>query len=269
MGEGGADRRRKGGTRSQTKTAPQPRLPPQRLRSRSPKKPSPLGEGGPRQRWKGGTRWLPRLPHNQRTHPNHNHANKTAPNPRGHTTPQASSPPPSPNGPTSHPKGEAKLLTAKHVQKPKAVPLGNNKHKQNLHIKNSLSLGGEMSQRDREGRLAYKYRPPHNLATHLSDCEAGAKDEPSPLGEGGNSLTNIDCPPTSPPSPTHHANKIAPNPKGHTPQQASSPPPSPNGPTSHPKGEAKLLTVKLVRPPQAPGRPPPAPPHPRQEQNKS
>ena len=60
-----------------------------------------------------------RLPHNQRTY--HNHANKTALNAQGHTTPQASSPPPSPNGPTSHPKGEAKLRTAKPVQKLKAA----------------------------------------------------------------------------------------------------------------------------------------------------
>ena len=73
------------------------------------------------------------------------------------------------------------------------------------------------------------------------------------LTEGGNSLSNQDCPPTSPPSPTHHANKTAPNAQGHTPPQASSPPPSPNGPTSHPKGEAKLLTAKqepeMSRPP--------------------
>ena len=39
------------------------------------------------------------------------HANKTALTTQGHTTPQANSPPPSPNGPTSHPKGEAKILT--------------------------------------------------------------------------------------------------------------------------------------------------------------
>ena len=75
----------------------------------------------------------------------------------------------------------------------------------------------------------------------------------APAVEGGNSLTNIDCPPTSPPSPTHRANKTALNAQGHTPPQASSPPPSPNGPTSHPKGEAKLLTAKqepeMSRPP--------------------
>ena len=113
-------------------------------------------------------------------------------------------------------------------------------------------LGGEMSQRDREGRLALKLRLPHNQRTYPSDCKAGAREKAVPLGgrgtapavEGGNSLTNIDCPPTSPPSPTHRANKTAPNPKGHTTPQASSPPPSPNGPTSHPKGEAKLRTAK-------------------------
>ena len=96
-------------------------------------------------------------------------------------------------------------------------------------------LGGEMSQRDREGRLALKLRLPHNQRTYPSDCKAGAREKAVPLGgrgtapavEGGNSLTNIDCPPTSPPSP--------------------------NGPTSHPKGEAKLLTAKqepeMSRPP--------------------
>ena len=67
------------------------------------------------------------------------------------------------------------------------------------------------------------------------------------LTEGGNSLTNIDCPITNAPTPTHHVNKTAPNPRGHTIPQASSPPPSPNGPTSHPKGEAKLLTAKHVQ----------------------
>ena len=37
------------------------------------------------------------------------------------------------------------LLYAKHSKSTsaKAVPLGNNKHKQNLQIKNSLSLGGQ------------------------------------------------------------------------------------------------------------------------------
>ena len=46
-------------------------------------------------------------------------------------------------------------------------------------------LGGEMSQRDREGRLALKLRLPHNQRTYPSDCKAGARNEPSPLGEGG------------------------------------------------------------------------------------
>ena len=122
-------------------------------------------------------------------------------------------------------------------------------------------LGGEMSQRDREGRLALKLRLPHNQRTYPSDCKAGAREKAVPLGgrwrrqatEGGNSLTNIDCPTTNAPIPTHHANKTALNAQGHTPPQASSPPPSPNGPTSHPKGEAKLLTAKqepeMSRPP--------------------
>ena len=53
-----------------------------------------------------------------------------------------------------------------------------------------------MSQRDREGRLALKYRLPPNLATYPSDCKAGAPKKAVPLGgrgtalavEGGNSL---------------------------------------------------------------------------------
>ena len=60
----------RGGTRSQTKTAPQPTHLPQRLQSRSPKKPSPLGEGGRREPDGRGELALNlRLPHNQRTHP--------------------------------------------------------------------------------------------------------------------------------------------------------------------------------------------------------
>ena len=66
-----------------------------------------------------------------------------------------------------------------------------------------------MSQRDREGRLALKPRLPHNQRTHPSDCKAGARKKPSPLGEGGadrrrkggNSLSNQDCPPTNAPTP--------------------------------------------------------------------
>ena len=79
---------------------------------------------------------------------------------------------------------------------PKAIPLGNNKHKQNLHIRNSLSLGGEMSQRDREGRLAINIDCP----TSSPPNPATAKQEPEmshpPCGkvapqatEGGNSLS--------------------------------------------------------------------------------
>ena len=71
------------------------------------KKPSPLGEGGPRQGCMGVTRYLPRLPPNQRTYPNHYHANKTALHMQGHTIPQASSPSPSPHGRHLSPKGEA------------------------------------------------------------------------------------------------------------------------------------------------------------------
>ena len=42
-----------------------------------------------------------------------------------------------------------------------------------------------MSQRDREGRLAFINRLPHNQRTYPSDCKAGASKKPSPLGEGG------------------------------------------------------------------------------------
>ena len=94
--------------------------------------------------------------------------------------------------------------------KKKAVPLGNNKHKQNLQIKNSLSLGGEMSRRDREGRLAFINR----LPTTSPPIPATAKQEPKmsrppwgkvagvSLTEGGDSLTNLDCVPTNAPTPT-------------------------------------------------------------------
>ena len=83
----------------------------------------------------------------------------------------------------------------KETSQEKAIPLGNNKHKQNLHIKNSLSLGGEMSQRDREGELALNPRLPHNQRTHPSDCKAGArKSRPlwgkvAPTGDGRGELT--------------------------------------------------------------------------------
>ena len=67
-----------------------------------------------------------------------------------------------------------------------------------------------MSQRDREGRLALKYRLPPNLATYPSDCEAGAPKKPSPLGEGGRRepdgrgelASYLDCPTTNAPIPT-------------------------------------------------------------------
>ena len=48
----------------------------------APKKPSPLGEGDRREPdGRGELAHNLRLPPNQRTHPNSNHANKTAPNP--------------------------------------------------------------------------------------------------------------------------------------------------------------------------------------------
>ena len=97
----------------------------------------------------------------------------------------------------------------------KAIPLANNKHKQSVYIKNSLSLGGEMSQRDREGRLAINIDCPPTSPP----ISATAKQEPRKsrppwgkeagecLTEGGNSLSILDCFTTSPPNPTHHANK--------------------------------------------------------------
>ena len=93
-----------------------------------------------------------RLPHNQRTY--HNHANKTALNAQGHTTPQASSPPPSPNGPTSHPKGEAKLRTTKPVQKLKAaLPWGIQKSMCKTKKPSPLGEGGRREP-DGRGELA-------------------------------------------------------------------------------------------------------------------
>ena len=56
----------------------------------------------------------PRLPPNQRTYPNHYHANKTALHTKGHTIPQASSPSPSPHGPTSPQR--ARLIYMRHYQ---------------------------------------------------------------------------------------------------------------------------------------------------------
>ena len=98
----------------------------------------------------------------------------------------------------------------KETSQEKAIPLGNNKHKQSIQIKNSLSLGGEMSQRDREGELTLEYRLPPNLATHPT---ATAKQEPEmsrpPLGEGGRREPDgrgelagyLDCPTTNAPTP--------------------------------------------------------------------
>ena len=141
------------------------------------------------------------------------HVNKTAPNPRGHTIPQASSPPPSPNGPTSHPKGEAKLLTVKPVQKLKAaLPWGIQKSMCKTKKPSPLGEGGRREP-DGRGELAYKHRLPHNQRTYPNS----PRKQNSTKSEG----------------PYTPASEL--------------PPPSPNGPTSHPKGEAKLLTAKPVQ----------------------
>ena len=137
-------------------------------------------------------------PPNPTHHANKPHYTRKAIQPRKRAPPlRALTGPPLPKGRGSY-NSNTFYIKQHSTKDPKAFPLGNNKHKQNLHIRNSLSLGGEMSQRDREGRLAI----------------------------------NIDCPTTSPLIPTHHANKIAPNAQGHTTPQASSPSPSPHGPTS-------------------------------------
>ena len=72
-----------------------------------------------------------------------------------------------------------------------------------------------MSQRDREGRLAINIDCPPTSPP----ISATAKQEPRKsrppwgkeagecLTEGGNSLSILDCFTTSPPNPTHHANK--------------------------------------------------------------
>ena len=69
---------------------------------------------------------------------------------------------------------------------------------------------GEGGRREPDGRgeLAYKYRLRPNRTTKPSDCKAGARKSRPPWGkvagvsltEGGNSLTNIDCPTTNAPS---------------------------------------------------------------------
>ena len=112
-----------------------------------------------------------------------------------------------------------------------------------------------MSRRDREGRLAFINRLPTTSPPISATAKQEPEKKPSPLGDGGRRepdgrgelASYLDCPITNAPTPTHHVNKTAPNPRGHIIPQASSPPPSPNGPTSHPKGEAKLLTVKPVQ----------------------
>ena len=71
LGEGGADRRRKGETRSQTKTTPQPTHLSQRLRSKSPKKAvPPWGKVAPTGDGRGELALNPRLLDNFTTKPN-------------------------------------------------------------------------------------------------------------------------------------------------------------------------------------------------------
>jgi hypothetical protein len=63
---------------------------------------------------------------------------------------------------------------------------------------------------DGRGELALNPRLPHSQRTHPSDCEAGARKSRPPWGkvagecltEGGNSLSNQDCPTTNAPTPT-------------------------------------------------------------------
>ena len=60
------------------------------------------------------------------------------------------------------------------------------------------------------GELALNPRLLHSQRTHPSDCEAGARKSRPPWGkvagecltEGGNSLSNQDCPTTNAPTPT-------------------------------------------------------------------
>ena len=87
----------------------------------------------------------------------------------------------------------------------KAVPLGNNKHKQSVHIRKSLSLGREMSQRDREGRLAINFRLPPNPATAKQEPEMSRPlwGKVAPTGDGRGELASyLDCPTTNAPTPT-------------------------------------------------------------------
>ena len=74
----------------------------------------PWGKGDRVSGGRGELALNPRLPPNQRTYPNHYHANKTALHTKGHTIPQASSPSPSPHGPTSPQR--ARLIYMRHYQ---------------------------------------------------------------------------------------------------------------------------------------------------------
>ena len=114
---------------------------------------------------------------------------------------------------------------------PKAVPLGG--------MGTALVVEGGNS-------LSNQDYPP-NQRTYPSDCEAGARDEPSPLGEGGRRMPDgrgeLALKPRLPHNQRTHPNNCR-SKKQHQirkaiqPCKRAPPPPSPHGPTSHPKGEA-------------------------------
>ena len=125
------------------------------------------------------------------------HQTRKAIQPRKRVPPlRALTGPPLPKGRGSY-NSNTFYIKQHSTKDPKALPLGNNKHKQSAQIKNSLSLGGEMSQRDREGRLAINIDCP----TSSPPNPATAKQEPEmsrppwgkvagvSLTEGGNSVT--------------------------------------------------------------------------------
>ena len=83
----------------------------------------PWGKVAPTGDGRGELALKPRLPPNLATKPNSPRKQNRTKSERPYT-PASELPPPSPNGPTSHPKGEAKLLTAKPVQNQNPSPLG-------------------------------------------------------------------------------------------------------------------------------------------------
>ena len=82
------------------------------------------GKGNRASGGRGGLALINRLLHSQRTHPNDCRSKKQRQIRRAIQSRKRAPPLRHPNGCHLSPKGEAKLFTVKHVQNPKAVPLG-------------------------------------------------------------------------------------------------------------------------------------------------